>query len=265
MKSFITYLTELDLHQKGDFKAIFKAADEAEEKLEKTNFKAETLISKWIGGTKESMRSAGFGVFSTAPLERAAQSNTPDFQDLVKAFEPVKILIQRQFGNSIKLFRSERTAKLNPADKNGRTLLSYTSDPHFAEVHAAGYRIKTLEIPTEADGKKAIADFLRDGEVTINWPGVGKKKIVIDPEGDDKTWANVMDGEEVEFGDLIQDIIGPYIKDAQEWQARTKKSLDDIVVEEVSIDDIIWASNRAYQSEFIVKNVPRPRKKYLDK
>jgi len=265
MKQFKQFIQELDIHKhKGNISAVFQAADKADDELEGP---AEALVSKFIGGTKTDLRSMGFGVYAYEPLEKAHKENSQAYRDLEKAFQPVKDVIHREFGNSITLFRSEATRKASGDDKHGRTLLSYSSNPKYVEAHATGRPVKNLDVPTKDEANKAVADFRKDGEVTIKWNGVGKKRIVTDPDGegqpDGKDWASVMDGEEIEFGDLIQDVIDGYYKDSLEWAETTKQKLGGVVVEEVPIDDIVWVSNRAYQSEFIVANKPRPRKPYL--
>lgn len=173
-------------------------------------------------------------------------------QQLTQAFAPVKAALKSKFGNTITLYRGQTDTSDTP-----RSTLSWTSDPrvaaHFAGIEPWELKLKPI---TNQDVATALKQYLSNGK--IKWQG--KTYVRTDTPTEDSAlddyYYEIYDhsGELITDGDDIEQ----QFRDDQLYynelidKREAKKSR--ILTAKIPIDDIVWITDRAGQSEFILHN-----------
>lgn len=211
-------------------------------------------VSRFIGHGPEPRPDAS-GIMYAHEMEAIARGEAPEAAAaLEKAFAPVREKLRAEFGDTVPLYRVQSpVAPPDPHVRSGsvpndgrRAALSWTVDPKFAKAYA-GVR-KPMHVYSEAE----IAGFERTlketGSVTIGRHVLRNEDGVI----------NLYDRD----GEHITDSDGPrsYAEGENEWarefNARNKSRELPIIAASVPLDDVLWVTDRAGQSEFIVRNDP---------
>lgn len=223
---------------------------------------AADAIDRFVGvtpGAKE--RSEWGGVMLSRWLEDAYSSDPSQKgleirKQLDAAFAPVKAALKSRFGNHIVLYRGQGEVG---KDLPNRSTLSWTSDPKIAAWFAGvDPRLMKLEPITDAE----IASFLKKYHDTGKASFLGKTYVrsdqpTNDPDLDDfyydiydRTGDHITDGDDIES----------QLRKEQEYRQSLIDDRDDkfkkVIKAKIPIDDIIWITDRAGQSEFILHNRP---------
>ena len=203
------------------------------------------------------------GVMDARPLERALRANDAVAKELARAVEPVKEELRRQFGDFITLYRVQREVEAREEgvtrvgfDEGERAALSWSSDPSFANYYA-GVR-PTKPLFTEKEIVAAEKEHAEKGEVKI--PGGHTLRGLnhfTGLDGKPQTSIDLYSGDEFVTD---TDSVRAYMEDLNRWRTEDAETMrkrgEAIVRAQISVDDIIWVSDRAGQSEFIVNNLP---------
>ena len=244
---------------------VLEFAEDVDRKFSSPSAK---LIDRFIGGTEEDLKITGFGYYNTTPLEKAFEEKTNDYKEIIKAFEPVRQRLRDDFGNTIRLFRSE-ASRGDRSKETQRSLFSYTIDPVFAETHATRSRFKRKPKPaTQEQANQAKQYFSENGKLKIDgWFGVPKYDITptSTPEYFDFPAYDINSyGETIDSDDAngVVNFIDELVADSQEAFNDYGKKISKIISQDVPVDDIVWISNRAGQNEFIVKGDLRKTERY---
>jgi len=236
---------------------LIEVMDKADKAL---NGAAADAISQFVGhGPKSRDKdwSQATGIMYAHSLEAAARGDDPAIaRELVKEFKPVRAAIEKELGSTVKLYRVQRPVEKDPNVINGsvpadgrRAVLSWTMDEKFARAYAGVH--KSSKITTEAEIKELERKFDADKRVRINkrtelvWeevaPGISTLMIYTDGEAITDT-----------------DSVRAYVEGQNEWlresNASNDKRAEQIVSADVPLDAVIWATHRANQAEFIVRN-----------
>ena len=174
--------------------------------------------------------------FSPNPSEKGKQVKA----DITRAFAPVKAALKQKFGNTVKLYRRQ-------ADKRAvdRHTLSWTIDPEVAKQFAGvGKLVKPL---SDAEIKQYLQTYQSIGKVKV-----GRYEYI---RTDDPEYYDIyQNGELITDGDDLEAELKQRQTDQQELLAQQQQKLKTIIEADIDIDSIIWVTNRANQSEFIVRN-----------
>ena len=188
---------------------------------------------------------------SDHPSEKGLQIRA----QLENAFAPVKSALKSKFGNAITLYRGQQ--KVNQ-DKPERNTLSWTSDPRiaawFVGIDPFLMKLKTI---TDDQVQTAVKTYHDTGEAYF----LGKQYVrtnATNPADNskDEFYYDIFDrnGEHLTDGDDIE----KEFKDEQEYRQelidKRNRLLKNVTKAEIPIDDIIWITDRAGQSEFILYN-----------
>ena len=255
--------------------AVVEIADKADEALKGD---AERAVTEFIGlpvGAKDKPDVVS-GIMSGQRLEEAFRdAGSAISKALDKAFKPVRERIRKITGDTVTLYRLQRPVEPLPEDvvrgsvpEGERSVLSWTADPEFADQLALGGR-RPLPPPfTEEEIQKAEADLAEKGEVQITKNtrlvkqtvtiGIGPKT---GQQVDEITifsgpGTGVIPAQEITDTGSVREYMESLNADRQSDQADVDASRQNIVRAEVSLDDVVWVSDRAGQSEFIVRNDP---------
>lgn len=220
--------------------------------------KARKAVDDFIGHPAGDAEPGSSGIMYAAALERAARGEDPETANEIEAaFAPVRESLREQVGDTVRLFRAQKPVpegrKVVGFDSDERAVLSWSTDPDFAQQWA-GVRRKPAKLFDEGYIKEKEAAFNKDGRVDM--PG-GRwlEKVTERIRGDDVTYIAIMasDG-------MVTDAesVRSYIESINEGREFNNKEDDkrraDVIVADVPVDDIVWISDRAGQSEFIVRN-----------
>jgi hypothetical protein len=153
------------------------------------------------------------------------------------------------------------TINMSTGRDGQRRVLSWTSDPRFAEAHADVGRDPALFTEEQiVEAEKTLADTgeVKIGQVTLQWeelegvqfdtgkPFTVRALAIMDP----RAGGFVTDTPSVRaYMEGLND-------DRREILAENAAKREDIRGAIVPLDQIVWISDRAGQSEFIVKNDP---------
>jgi hypothetical protein len=196
------------------------------------------------------------GIMQAHRMEEVARGNAPDVAaKLEETFAPVREELRSLHGDNITLYRVQEPVVADetvtpgsvPGDRK-RAALSWTADPAFAKDYAGAgegkpviedTQITALEKEFEEKGEVKIPSTsytlkLEDGAVQIYDPSVG---------------GHVTDTDSVRAF-IEEDVNAPRLEN----KAKAAKNAEKIITAEVPLNDVIWATNRANQTEFIVKN-----------
>lgn len=193
------------------------------------------------------------GVWSERRLEDAYSANPSERgikirHEIEQAFAPVKKALQAKFGNTVTLYRAQRPV----ASETPRNALSWTCDPYVA-LHFAGAPRQMPKPITDAEIAAAVAEYEKTGYVLFRGREYERNKdnpkyYDIYKTGMHRDHGFVTDGDDLE-ADLKER--QAYYKQFHDQREEARKK---IVTKDVPIQDIIWITDRANQSEFIINN-----------
>lgn len=208
------------------------------------------------------------GVMLSRQLEDAYSSNPSPAgleirRQLEKAFSPIRNELKSRFGDKITLYRGQGKVS---KDAPTRHTLSWTSDPRvaawFAGIDPRSMKIKPI---TDREIKSALETYEKTGSVKF----LGKTYVRTDTPTNDPTVDEFYydiydrDGEILTDGDDLEKQFKDDQRYYQELINKRDQKLRNVVKAEIPIDDIIWITDRAGQSEFILHNRPGA-KGYID-
>jgi hypothetical protein len=193
------------------------------------------------------------GIWSEHRLEDAYSKNPSERgikirQEIEQAFAPIRKALQAKFGNTVTLYRAQRPV----ASETPRNALSWTCDPYVA-LHFAGAPRRLPKPITDADISAAVAEYEKIGYVLFRGKEYERsednpKYYNIYKSGVHRDHGFETDGDNLE-ADLKER--QAYFQEFHDLQAEARKK---IVTKDVPIQDIIWITDRANQSEFIINN-----------
>jgi hypothetical protein len=234
---------------------IAELVRQADETLEDP---AAYAITSFVGVEPDAKNTGAWGGIMQSRRLEDAYSNNPSAegqkirQQIDTAMAPVKAALSSRFGRVITLYRAQRDV----GDQD-RSTLSWTSDPrvaaHFAGVEPWEMKLKQI---TDQDIAAALEQYHRTGKV--KWQGktyVRTDEPTDDPDLD-QYYYEIYD----RSGDMItdgDDLAQQFREDQQYHQellAKKSAKLAGILTATIPIDDIIWITDRAGQSEFILHN-----------
>lgn len=190
--------------------------------------------------------------YSASPTENGRQIR----RQLDAAFQPVRDELRTRFGDTITLYRGQGRV---PAGSPTRHTLSWTSDPRIAAWFSdiPGWLMK-LKPVTDQQIEKVFDQYHRTGKVRF----LGKTYVRTDqPTNDpnsDQFYYEILDhdGDVITDGDNLRGDLAEIQRHRHELIAQRTEKLGRIRKVSIPIDDIIWITNRAGQSEFILHNRP---------
>lgn len=239
---------------------IMDAADEA------LNKDAAEAVSEFVGHgpkSRDKTEMEAFGIMRAHGMEAAARGEAPAvMRELVKEFKPVRAAIAKELGTTLKLYRVQQPVKpMEPGVVNGsvpkdgkRAALSWTLDRSFARYYSGAYAPSKLpKVYSEAEIVEMERAYAADGRVRVgkNWlvnEGSSYPGIFPDREG------------EPAMDDMVTDTdsVRSYVEGENRWSQElldeNEAKLAKIVSADVPLDAVIWATHRANQAEFIVRN-----------
>lgn len=230
---------------------------------------AADAIERFVGvGPGAADRGEWGGVMLSRQLEDA-YSATPSpkgaeiRKQLAAAFEPVRAALKARFGQHITLYRGQGKVE---NDKAQRHTLSWTSDfstaAWFVGVDPRLMKIKPV---TDDEITSALETYARTGKVKFKGKTYVRTETPTEDTNADEYYYDIYDrdGEMLTDGDDLKRQFKEEQKWYQELVDKRNEKLDRIVKAEIYIDDIIWITDRAGQSEFILHNRPGARG-YID-
>lgn len=246
--------TQLDDFAKAP--EIQAAADVADQAL---SGKAAEAIDKFVGHGPMSRDKEGVdatGIMTSRQLETAIAENGEVAAEIEQAFAPVRTLIEEKYGPTVKLYRAQQAVDWDPnvhygsrPDTRERAVLSWTSDPKFADHHVGvDPRRDRPDIPEEKIAQLE-QEFEAQGEITV------RKGVMLKREADGS--IGIYDDA---VGGFVTDTdsVRSYYADQNRYRAedrdRNAKKREKIVTADVPLSEVVWVTDRAGQSEFIVRN-----------
>jgi hypothetical protein len=235
---------------------------------------AQEAITKFVAHGPKSRGKTGFdasGIMNAEPLEKAARGEDKALaKEIETAFAPVRERLRKEFGDTIKLYRVQQPVE--PRDPNviyvgmpkdaKRAALSWTADPEFANAYADVRPDRPLY--SEAEISAAEAEHAKTGKVKIGpytLTGLNKYK---DRNGNDRTSIDIMGSDGfVTDTDSVRSYMESANQRRSEFNEEQAGKKQKIVSADVSLDDVMWVTDRAAQEEFIVRNEPG-RSAYID-
>lgn len=220
---------------------------------------ASRAVNEFIGlppAAKESGESSG--IMRAQRMEAIARGEAPEAAaELEAVFHPVREGLRQQYGNTIRLYRvqtaipdAEPTVIRGSAPADGqRAALSWTADKAFADYYA-GIQKNKPPIP-----EQTIVDleekFANSGEVKI--PGT---PYTLKQEDGGVSIYDPAVGGFVTDTESVRTFVNDINKQRAELAGENADKAKLIVTADVPLDDVLWASDRAAQTEFIVRNKP---------
>lgn len=202
----------------------------------------------------------GVGVMSPGRLERAF-AVAPESDDLAvqqylrETFAPIRESLSAISGPAIKLYRHQGPTSYFNDEPAARNVLSWTAQPEVAEAFAGLRDVpRDLDIITEDAIKQAEESIAREGRAAAGgWSFVRNPEY---PEYVDlyKNGEYITDTDDIRT--FLEDENRYYQETNARLEAERKQKRENIVEAYVPLDDIVWATNRAGQHEFIVRNRP---------
>ena len=202
-----------------------------------------------------------FGAMQSNRLEDA-YSSTPSpngaliRKQLTNSFGPIKSYLKSKFGNTIVLYRAQEPLT---GEKNERNTLSWSSDFRIAATFAGvDGRILRLKPITDEQIKKALDTYNQTGKVSFLTHSYVRTDIPTNDTNLDEFYYDIYNknGEYITDGDDLEQQFEDDQKTYQEIIDNREQKLKRIVKADIPIDDIIWITHRAGQSEFILHNKP---------
>ncbi len=228
-----------------------------------------TAIQHFVGhgpGAKHDTSGFGFGLMSGRDLEDA-YSNSPSErgakarEEIDAAMHPVRERLRDLYGSHIPLYRTQHAVSKTESAPEVRGVLSWTSDPKFAQHHAG---VRNLKPHTDEEIESAVDTFKKTGSVTHKGMHYAPDKNSVEYWGVKATAVHEGDGDYGEnsyshsLDDETPETLRKELKQRQEYRQEkidgNEKNRKKIIHRMVPVDDVIWATDRAGQQEFIVKN-----------
>ena len=249
--------------QKLGIDSIVKQADSSLE------YPAADAIEGFVGIPHNAMEKGyDFGIMQSQQLEDAYSSNPSEKGILIRkqledAFASVKEALKSKFGGVMTLYRSQGEINKNNPKRN---TLSWTSDPRIAAWFAGiNPQLMKLKPITDEQVQTALKKYHDTGEAVF----LGKRYVRTTPV-DTSDWTEGYPKPKDEFYYDIFDKHGEHLTDGDDIEAEFKseqeyrqelidkrnEKLKKVVKAEIPVDDIIWITDRAGQSEFILHNKP---------
>ena len=245
---------------------VQKILDEADAALHSKRFgegpeaKAAEAVAAFIGHEPGARNDPGrFGIMIGRYLEAIGQGqDQASAVALEKAFAPVREKLRAIVGDTLPLFRVQgEVIATSSAPIGQRSVLSFSADPRFAREYAGVTKRRAL-VSDEAI-VAAEKELEAKGEATLNgW--TFKKETITGRHwqtGEPFSIESIMlyrGNEHITDTDSIRDTIESDNAWAAEHNAEIDKRASKIIQLQVPLDDVIWASDRAGQMEFIVRN-----------
>ena len=239
----------------------------ADEEIDGTE--AGQALDHFVGVPHDAMsKNIDAGIMQSSRLEDAYSSNPSPRGTEIKrqidlAFGPVRNALKAKFGPTITLYRGQGDIDQGASQ---RSTLSWTSDPRVAAWFAGiDPRLMKVKPISDADIQKALKTYAETGKMKF----LGKTYVRTDTPTDDPNLDEFYyeiydkDGDMITDGDDLESQFRDDQRDYQELIDNRNKTLEKVVKAEIPVDDIIWITDRAGQSEFILHNRPRARG-YID-
>lgn len=189
--------------------------------------------------------------FSTSPSTGGRQVR----QEIESAFAPVREQLRQRFGDTVRLYRHQGEVKPGSARRN---VLSWTMDPRVAREQFAGAH--DVRVPTDAEVAAAFDEYTRTGktkfygheyEASEEYPGSVDMYQPADDYGE---------REHITDAGTTPEEFREHLAERQRELADLKAEHDEraksVQVRDVPLSDVVWATNRANQMEFIVRERP---------
>lgn len=237
-------------------------ADAADEGLaaDPTAADAAKAVEGFIGhGPGARVVSGASGIMDAAPLENALGNPASAVAtQLERHFAPVREQIRVELGNdTVRLFRVQ--GKVEPRDAkviymsrgkaDVRNVLSWTSDREFAEQWAGVPKKAPRALYTDAERIAFEKELAAKGEVTI-----GSTRLVPNPDAPQYLDMYDRHGEYITDTDSVAHYIAGRNEALTESRAYYDRKMANVFEANVPLDAVRWVSDRAGQSEFIVRN-----------
>lgn len=230
---------------------------------------ADRAITGFIGvppGTVDDPDGADHGLMNARPLEAAYASDGDGGetrQQIEEAFAPVREAIRAKVGDTVTCYRyqakvstSANTINMSAGEGGARSVLSWTTDRQFAE-HLAGVG-KKRRIFTEEEIVAAERQYEETGVTQM--PGMKRRQLhrtTSDVGGKEITYPMIIeDDQEITDADSVRAWLGSENEERAAENAKRDTSMQQIITADIPLNEVVWASDRAGQSEFIVRNRP---------
>lgn len=224
-------------------------ADAADQTLEG---EAARAITEFVGhGPATSDRpNFGAGVMQPARLEEAVRGRTGIFADLMRGVEPVRERLAREIpSGTVPLFRHQGPTTYFGETPSSRSVLSWTAQPDVA-YYMGGIRPEDYATPFSP------LDLARAANPE-NAPQFNVGPYRFERNADYPEYYDYYKNDE--YLTDTEDPVG-MLRDENEYiqrlNAERRARAASILHANVPLEDIVWATNRAGQHEFIVRNRP---------
>ena len=194
------------------------------------------------------LKSWEWAQWDSGELSNHFETNNAVAQEIITAFEPIKAMMRRQYGETVMLYRGVIPEPDRPI-RDDRILFSWTINPKIAGVFAGQHpTAKKHDIPSVEDITKAVAQYERTGFTTMfNIKYMRNKK---QPEYYDmynRHNHHITDGD-----NLTRDLTRSR-QDRIDSNADLDNIPGKIFKKQIPIDDIIWVLNGGGAEEYIVR------------
>lgn len=233
------------------------------------NDEAAEAIDRFVGVQSGAIDRGDWGGVMLSRQLEDAYSATPSprgkeiRRQLESAFSPVLAELRSRFGDHITLYRAQGPVG---NDAPTRHTLSWTSDPRVAAWMAGvDPRLMKVKPITDDEIQSALVSYSKDGKVRFRGKTYVQTTTPTNDPGSDEFYYEIYDrdGEMLTDGD---DLRSQFLEDQRWYQElidKRNKKLENVIKAEIPVDDIIWITDRAGQSEFILHNRPEA-KGYID-
>jgi len=251
----------MNWYKKANYEELDQILHQADLSL---NEESQRAVSSFVGHPPQSKQERNdlgddpfqlFGIMDSRQLEDAFSTETTEqganvLQDLEQNMQPVKEYLYRLFGDTVPLHRYQHPLSGNEEPRN---ILSWTLNRNFVEAHA-GIR-PTIKVLNDADIEKYVQQFEMNGSVQV---GNHIYRTDTELEGTDMF---DLDGEHITgigggSNELRKWLHGQKDDDSR-WndqiENKNNEKRQNIISQNIQIKDIVWATNRAGQWEFVIK------------
>jgi hypothetical protein len=202
-----------------------------------------------------------FGIMQSRQLEDAYSLNPSPKgqkirQQLTRAFAPIREILERTHGSHILLFRAQPPLEVGESPRN---TLSFTSDWYVAaQMLGVDTRLLNLKPISDQAIAQAVDEYQSQGLVKFQSRTYVRTQTPTHDPQVDEYYYDIYDahGSHITDGDDLEQEFLSMQQDRQNLLDKVKLKLKQIRTKSVSVHDIIWITDRALQSEFIVVNHP---------
>ncbi len=183
--------------------------------------------------------------WDNGPLQKSYNDKDAIYQDITRAFAPVKEKLKELFGDTLKLHRGQKNYPDEELSPDSRQLFSFSFDERVATEFA---HPKIHKQYSDEDVERALEQYRRTGFVQFD----GKKYQRINDEQ-----YNVYDkyNRRTDIGDDIEWTLGNIAHSTTERNARAKTK-GQVHTMDVPVDSVFWITNSLNQKEAIVAMNP---------